>query len=130
VPGLVQMAGVPEIRLVQGFASLGRARSPQTPHGTTGQAREISEPSTCGPVADLLLVIMLCHVVLCGFVRMLGSQDMMSACKVSVMPRLFVRACLVMLGCLLMVPGGVLVVFCRFFVMLCPFMFSHLYSPM
>jgi hypothetical protein len=73
---------------------------------------------------------MLCHEVLCGFVRMLGSQDMMSACKLSVMPGLFVRACLVMLGCLLMVPGGVLVVFGRFFVMLCPLMFSHLYSPM
>lgn len=76
------------------------------------------------------MVIMLCHVVLCGFFRMLSSQDMMTVRKLSVMPCFFVRTSLVMFGCLLMMPRGMFVVFGCFFMMLCTLVFSHLYSPM
>jgi hypothetical protein len=60
---------------------------------------------------------------------MMSSKQVMTVRNMGVMPCCFVVAGLMLLGRLLMVPGGMPVVFSRLLVMLCALVFSHLSLP-
>jgi hypothetical protein len=74
------------------------------------------------------VLIVLLGVMLCCFLSVFRSKQMVSLCQMSVMTCRFVGTSLMVLGRLPMMSGGVFVVFSGFFVMLRTCMLSHFAS--
>ncbi|HEV3112460.1 MAG TPA: hypothetical protein VGY99_18395 [Candidatus Binataceae bacterium] len=60
---------------------------------------------------------------------MMSRKQVVAVRNMGVMSCRFVVASLMVLGCLLVMPGRMPMVFSRFFVMLCTFVFRYIPSP-
>jgi hypothetical protein len=76
-------------------------------------------------IARRLVLVVLFRLVLRRFFRVLGGNKMVPVCKMGVMPCRLVSTRLMVLCGLLVMTRSVLVVFCRFLVMLRTLVFCH-----